>query len=113
MALFNVTVPEGQLARQSMQKAYIQFSTASWISSDEKKHVQKSHWNYQVDHELKQHEQILIKLLHGERVQGIEKDPLESADVDFVVDISNIAGYLKRETSTIGDDKLRIPVPEN
>ena len=55
----------------------------------------------------------MIKLSHGERVQGIEKDPLESADVDFVVDISNIAGYLKRETSTIGDDKLRIPVPEN
>ena len=55
----------------------------------------------------------MIKLTHGERVQGIEKDPLESADVDFVVDISNIAGYLTRETSTIGDDKLRIPVPEN
>ena len=45
---------------------------------------------------------------HGERVAGIEKDPLQSADSDVVIDYANIPGFLRRETSTMGDDKLRM-----
>lgn len=44
----------------------------------------------------------------GERVNGIEKDPLESADADIVVEYNNVPGFLRREMSTTGDDKLRI-----
>lgn len=41
-------------------------------------------------------------------MQGIDKDPLESADADIVVEYNNIPGFLRREMSTTGDDKLRI-----
>jgi len=41
-------------------------------------------------------------------VPGIEKDPLESAETDTVMEYSNVPGFLKREQSTVGDEKLRI-----
>ena len=51
----------------------------------------------------------MTKLQHGERVDGIEKDPLASAEPDVVYDYSSIPGFLKREQSSIsGEDKLRI-----
>jgi len=43
----------------------------------------------------------MTKLCHGERIQGIEKDPLESADLDIVVEYENVPGYLRREASTM------------
>jgi hypothetical protein len=51
---------------------------------------------------------LLNKIQKGERVNGIEKDPLLSADADIVVEYNNVPGFLRRETSTQGDDKLRI-----
>jgi hypothetical protein len=51
--------------------------------------------------EQKQHAELLNKLQHGERVQGIEKDPLESAEADIVVDYNNIPGFMRREQSTM------------
>jgi len=51
---------------------------------------------------------LLNKIQKGERVNGIEKDPLLSAETDIVVEYNNVPGFLRRETSTQGDDKLRI-----
>ena len=39
---------------------------------------------------------------------GIEKDPLLSAEADIVMEYNIIPGYVRKETSTIGDDKLRV-----
>ena len=52
------------------------------------------------------------KIKKGERVNGIEKDPLESQEVDIVIDYANVPGFLRKETSTQGDDKLRIAAHE-
>ena len=51
---------------------------------------------------------MLNKIQKGERVNSIEKDPLLSAETDIVVEYNNVPGFLRRETSTQGDDKLRI-----
>lgn len=52
---------------------------------------------------------MLEKIRSGERIPGIEKDPLESADTDVVVDYSVVPGFLQREKSIVsGEDKLRI-----
>lgn len=58
--------------------------------------------------EQKTHGELLDKIQKGERVPGIEKDPLLSAEVDTVMEYNMIPGYVRKETSTIGDDKLRI-----
>ena len=52
------------------------------------------------------------KIQKGERVNGIEKDPLESQETDIVIDYANVPNFLRKETSTQGDDKLRIAVHE-
>jgi hypothetical protein len=52
------------------------------------------------------------KIQKGERVNGIEKDPLESQETDIVIDYANVPGFLRKETSTQGDDKLRIAAHE-
>lgn len=97
-----------------MQKAYLKFSTVSSITEAQGKLPgntsipQKSHWNAFIQAEQKTHTELLNKIQKGERVNGIEKDPLLSADTDMVVEYSNVPGFLRRETSTQGDDKLRI-----
>lgn len=48
------------------------------------------------------------KIAKGERVEGIEHDPLENAESDYKMDYSMIPGYLKREESSMGTDKLKI-----
>lgn len=45
-------------------------------------------------------------------MNGIEKDPLESQETDIVIDYANVPGFLRKETSTQGDDKLRIAAHE-
>ena len=54
------------------------------------------------------HIELLDKLQKGERVPGIEKDPLLSAEADIVMEYNFIPGYDRKETSTIGDDKLSV-----
>lgn len=39
---------------------------------------------------------------------GIEKDPMLSAETDIVMEYNMIPGYLKKETTVSGDEKLRI-----
>lgn len=42
-------------------------------------------------------------------MQGIEKDPLESAEADIVVEYNNVPGFMRREQSTMpSDDKLKM-----
>jgi hypothetical protein len=61
-----------------------------------------------VQNENKTHAELLDKIQRGERVNGIEKDPLLSAESDIVMEYNMIPGYVKKETSVLGDDKLRI-----
>ena len=48
----------------------------------------------------------------GERVPGIEKDPLLSAETDIVMEYNMLPGYIKKETSTFGEDKIRVALHE-
>lgn len=80
MALYNVPLPEGEQPKKVLQRAYLQFSSVSSMAAKGGAGNQKSHWNAMIQQEQKQHAEIMNKLQHGERVQGIEKDPLESAE---------------------------------
>jgi hypothetical protein len=46
-----------------------------------------------------------MKLQNGERVDGIEKDPLDSAENDYQYDYNMVPGFLKREESVAGESK--------
>jgi hypothetical protein len=48
------------------------------------------------------------KIQKGERINGIEKDPLESADSDLVMEYDMVPGFVKKETSVLGGEKLRM-----
>jgi len=110
LALFNIQIPQGNTAKQLLQKAYVKFSTVSSIVENSKtdKKFYRSHFQVLLSQEQKTHGEILEKLLRGERVPGIEKDPLISAEADIVMEYNMIPGYVRKETSTVGDDKLRM-----
>jgi len=80
-----------------MQKAYLTFSTAPVISVSMGSSSHKFKWQDQITKEQKIHSDILTKLQNGERVEGIEKDPLESKESDYVLDYSHIPGFIQRE----------------
>jgi len=48
------------------------------------------------------------KIQKGERINGIEKDPLESADSDLVMEYDMVPGFVRKETSVLGGEKLRM-----
>lgn len=50
----------------------------------------------------------MAKLAQGERTEGIEQDPLENTDPDYTYDYNVVPGYLKRELSISGEDKIHI-----
>ena len=110
LALFGIQIPLGNTAKQLLQKAYVKFSTVSSLTENNKsdKKFYRSHFQVLIHTENKTHAEILDKLQRGERVNGIEKDPLLSAETDMVMEYNMIPGYVKKETSTLGDDKLRI-----
>jgi hypothetical protein len=110
LALFNIQIPQGNTAKQILQKAYIKFSTVSSLVENNKtdKKFYRSHFHVLLTQEQKTHGELLDKLMKGERVPGIEKDPLLSTEADIVMEYNMIPGYVRKETSTIGDDKLRI-----
>jgi hypothetical protein len=37
---------------------------------------------------------LLEKIRQGERIEGIEKDPLDTAEQDVITDYSMVPGYL-------------------
>lgn len=108
MSLFNITLPEGEKAKNLLQKAYLMFSTRREEDAKAGQHGRKSHWQQQIQQEQKVHSDILHKIQLGERVDGIEKDPLASKEPDVVYDYSSVPGFLQREKSTAGEDKLRV-----
>jgi hypothetical protein len=110
LALYGIEIPAGHTAKQLLQKAYVKFSTVSSIVENNKsdKKFYRSHFQVLVQNENKTHAELLDKIQRGERVSGIEKDPLLSAETDIVMEYNMIPGYLKKETSVLGDDKLRI-----
>jgi hypothetical protein len=79
-----------------MQKAYLKFSTVSSIRRPGMPH-ERSRWQDLIQHEQKLHGEILGKLQNGERVEGIEKNPLLSESQDVVYDYSNVPGFLQKE----------------
>jgi hypothetical protein len=83
LELFKIKVPAEENAKRMMQKAYLVYSTVSSIKQEEGQPVIRSRWQDQISAEHKVHSEILTKLQNGERVEGIEKDPLESAENDY------------------------------
>lgn len=77
-----------------MQKAYLSFATNTTDNTANKK------WLDAVSHEHKIHADIIDKLAKGEKVEGIEEDPLTSNVENY--DTSIIPGTLLRETNATG-----------
>jgi hypothetical protein len=90
-----------------MQKAYLVYSTISSVKSEDGT-VVRAKWQELVSHEHRVHSDIMKKLAMGERVEGIEKDPLESTAPDYSYDYNVVPGFLRREKSTTGDDKFHL-----
>jgi hypothetical protein len=44
----------------------------------------------------------------GERVDGIEHDPLETREQDYSVEYNSVPGFLRRQISTTGDEKYHL-----
>lgn len=93
--------------KRMMQKAYLVYSTISSVKSEDGT-VVRAKWQDQISHEHKVHADIMTKLASGERVDGIEKDPLESTEADYSYDYNVVPGFLRREKSTTGDDKYHL-----
>lgn len=108
LKLFGVELPQGELGKHLLQKAYLKFSTISSIKTKPGEPAVRSRWNEQIQQEQKVHSEILTKIQNGERVDGIEKDPLLSTESDLIVDYSSMPGFLQREKSISGNEKLRI-----
>ena len=102
LELYGVPVPTGQVPKRVMQKAYLVFSTISTLKNEDGTPI-KAKWQDQISHEHKVHSEIIDKLAKGERVEGIETDPLESKDADYSYDYNVVPGFLRKETSTSGD----------
>ena len=114
LALFGVLVPLEDNPKRLMQKAYLKYSTISSVKGTEEEPVARSRWQEQISYEHKFHAELITKLTNGERVEGIEKDPLAEKTADVAYDYSSIPGFVKREQSVVGDDKLRVqPHPES
>ena len=88
MDLYAIEVPAGEPPKRVMQKSYLTFAT------DKADRVANKRWLDAVSHEHKIHADIIDKLAKGERVEGIEEDPLTS----------NVENY---ETSVIPGTLLR------
>ena len=49
--------------------------------------------------EQKLHTELLKKIVMGERLPGIENDPLASTDPDYKMDYSMVPGFIRKEDS--------------
>lgn len=107
LALFGVPVAQGENPKRLMQKAYLAYSTISSIKAEDGTFV-RAKWQDQISHEHKIHGEIMTKLGAGERVEGIEKDPLESKEADMSYDYNMVPGFLRREKSSGGDEKYHL-----
>lgn len=107
LTLFGVPVAEGENPKRLMQKAYLAYSTISSVKPEDGTFV-RAKWQDQISHEHKIHGEIMTKLGAGERVEGIEKDPLESKEADMSYDYNMVPGFLRREKSTAGDEKYHL-----
>lgn len=113
MKLFNIELPPHEVGKKYMQRAYLKYYTIP-AAKDPVGASLKTRWYEQVQSEQKIHTDLLKKVLAGERIDGIEHDPLESAETDYKMDMSVIPGYMKREESVSGTDKLKIePMAES
>jgi len=90
-----------------MQKCYLVYSTISSVQNEDGTFV-RAKWQDQISHEHKIHSEILRKLSHGERVDGIEKDPLASTEPDYSYDYNIVPGFLRREASQRNEEKYHI-----
>ena len=50
----------------------------------------------------------MTKISLGERLEGIENDPLLSDSNDYAYEYNAIPGFLQRESSVAGDVKLKM-----
>lgn len=87
-------IPEGENPKRLMQKAYLMYSTVSTIKSQDGTPV-RARWQDQISHEHKLHAEIVNKLAAGERVEGIELDPLENKDPEYSYDYNVVPGFLR------------------
>lgn len=55
LKLFNVEVPEGQIAKRYLQKAYLKYSSISSLKTEPGQPVVRSKYNDQIQHEQKVH----------------------------------------------------------
>ncbi len=102
-------LPQSEKAKNLLQKAYLKYSTQRELKTKTGDTGLKSHWQQQIQQEQKVHAEILHKIQLGERVEGIEKDPLDSKETDVVYDYSSVPGFLQREKSSVsGEEKLRV-----
>ncbi len=74
-----------------MQKAYLVFAT---ISSLKDGSFHRSHWEDQISNEQKVHSELLQKIQLGERVEGVEQDPLKANVDDYSYEYNAIPGFL-------------------
>jgi len=108
MKLFKIKIPEDDTPMKTMQKAYLVYSTISTIKSSDGKPAIRSRWQEQVGAEHKIHNELLTKIGNGERIEGIEHDPLDITESDYTVDYNMVPGFLQREKSIRGDVTLKI-----
>jgi hypothetical protein len=73
--LYGIPLKDGDNPKRMMQKAYLVYSTISSVKPEDGT-VVRTKWQDQISHEHRVHSDIMKKLAMGERVEGIEKDPL-------------------------------------
>lgn len=83
-----------------MQKSYLTFATNTSDKAANKK------WLDAVSHEHKIHADIIDKLAKGDRVEGIEEDPLTSNVENYETIV--IPGTLMRETGAGGQEVVTL-----
>lgn len=54
------------------------------------------------------HLELCERLFKGEKLEGIESDPLLNKESEYEIDYTQIAGFYRRENSTYDNPKIKI-----
>ena len=88
-----------------MDEVYLDFQTRSL-----QKESIGGPFSLRVQVEQKEHNQVLKKIVEGQKMPQLEKDPLLSKEADLATDMRNISGFVQRSKTMIGAEKDRVDV---
>lgn len=106
LAQNGIVLPDNVPPKRIMQKAYLTFSTMRVSGLPNNKP-----WMSRVQHEHQIHAKIFDKITRGEKVEGIEENPLEGKDIDNY-EAMLVPGTLFKRKNDKGEEEVSLQPDE-